>query len=154
MRTAIVCKSVHHGNTLKVAEAIAEEIGADIFIPEEVDDQTLQQYDLIGFGSGIYYSKHHKSILNLVGGLSSLSEKDIFMFYTSGFDKLPVMGSFESALTEQLEKKEAHVKGLFSCRGFETWGPFRFGGGRNKGHPDASDLAEARAFAKGLSSSV
>lgn len=150
MRTAIVCKSVHHGNTLKVAEVIAEELAADIFSPEEFDNETLQQYDLIGFGSGIYNAKHHRSLVDLVDDLSSLSEKDVFVFYTSGFEKFPVLSSFETALTGKLEEKGAQITNTFSCRGFQTWGPFRIGGGRNKGHPDEADLNNARTFAKTL----
>jgi hypothetical protein len=29
----------------------------------------LAEYDLIGFGSGIYYGKHHKTLLDFVAGL-------------------------------------------------------------------------------------
>lgn len=152
MKTAIVCKSIHHGNTLKVTEAMAEELEADIFTPEEVNDDILQQYDLIGFGSGIYNARHHGSLLALVKELEVLSGKEVFVFYTSGFDKFPVLSSFETALTEELGEKGAQIKGVFDCRGFQTWGPFRFRGGRNKGHPNEEDLEDARAFARSLGS--
>jgi flavodoxin len=154
MRTAIVCKSVHHGNTLKVAEVIAQELGADLFTPEEFRAEILQQYDLIGFGSGIYNARHHRSLVNFVKALPSLSGKDVFVFYTSGFDKFPVMSPFGTALARQLEEKDANIRGLFGCRGFQTWGPFRFRGGRNKGHPDDSDFEDARAFARSFSPSI
>ncbi|TFF91164.1 flavodoxin [Candidatus Thorarchaeota archaeon] len=150
MKTAIVCKSIHHGNTLQVAEAMAEELGADIFTPEEIDDETLRQYDMIGFGSGIYNARHHRSLLNRVKDLHDLSTKEVFVFYTSGFDKFPVFSSFETALSKELEEKGVHIAGMFHCRGFQTWGPFRFRGGRNKGHPDEADLENARAFVRNL----
>ena len=148
MKTAIICKSIHHNNTLRVAQAMADELEADILTPEEIDNESLKQYDLIGFGSGIYNGKHHRSLLNVIEGPNSLSGKNVFVFYSSGFEKFPVLPSFGTALTTQLEKKGAHIKGSFSCRGFQTWGPFRVGGGRNKGHPDETDLANARVFAR------
>ena len=150
MRSVIVCKTIHHNNTLRIAQAMADELGADIFTPEQVDDKTLQRYDLIGFGSGIYGGKHHRSLLNIIEDLDSLSGKHVFTFYTSGFRKFPILPSFGAALTSQLKKKGAIIKDSFSCRGWDTWGPFRFNCGKNKNHPDEGDLAKARAFAKVL----
>ncbi|MBN2229055.1 MAG: flavodoxin family protein [Candidatus Thorarchaeota archaeon] len=150
MKTVIICKSIHHNNTLKIAQAMADELEADIFTPEKVNDNSLQDYDLIGFGSGIYGGRHHRSILNVIEGLDSLSGKDVFVFYTSGFERFPVVSSFECALVSRLEGKGTNIKGKFSCRGFDTWGPFRVGGGKNKNHPDETDTANARAFAKSL----
>lgn len=129
---------------------MADELEADILTPEEVDNESLKQYDLIGFGSGIYNGKHHRSLLNVINELESLSGKDVFVFYTSGFEKFPVLPSFGTALTAKLESKGACIKGCFSCRGLQTWGPFRVGGGRNKGHPDDTDLANARTFARNI----
>lgn len=154
MKTAIICKSIHHSNTLRVAEIMAEELEADIFTPEQIKNEVLQQYDLIGFGSGIYNGRHHRSLLDAIKELDCLGGKDVFVFYTSGFEKFPVLPSFESALVSQLEKKEARVKNGFSCRGLQTWGPFRINGGRNRGHPDETDLTNARLFARTLIQSV
>jgi len=36
---------------------MAETLGATLLEPEEIDKSTLQDYDLIGFGSGIYYNR-------------------------------------------------------------------------------------------------
>ncbi len=150
MKTLIICKSIHHENTLRVAQVIAAELDAELKTPEMVDQESLLGYDLIGFGSGIYMGKHHRTLLNLVKDLDSLSNKKVFVFYTSGFEKFPARPSFEIALADQLEKKNAIVIGTFSCRGLETWGPFRIGGGKNKGHPNETDLNNARDFAKSL----
>ena len=129
---------------------MADELNADIFTPEDVSSETLQQYDLVGFGSGIYRGKHHRSLLEIVKELESLSGKDVFIFFTSGFSHFPVLPSFEAALTTQLENKGAHIKDSFSCRGWETWGPFRIYGGKNKNRPDEEDLVNARTFARSL----
>lgn len=153
MKTLIICKSTHHENTLRVAQVIADELEAELKTPEMVDQESLTQYDLIGFGSGIYMGKHHKSLTNFVKNVDTLSGTNVFVFYTSGFSKFPARPSFESFLIEQLTKKGAQILDIFSCRGLETVGPFRIGSGKNKGHPDEADLKNARDFAKSLISS-
>ena len=150
MKTLIICKSIHHKNTLRVAQVIADELDAELKTPEEVERESLSQYDLIGFGSGIYMGKHHRSLVNFVKDIETLSGKNVFVFYTSGFSKFPTRPSFETVLTDLLKEKEAQILDIFSCRGLETVGPFKIGGGKNKGHPDETDLNDARTFAKSL----
>lgn len=36
--------------------------------------------------------------------------------------------------------------GEFSCKGYDTFGPFKLVGGIAKGHPDERDLENARKF--------
>ena len=57
--------SYHHNNTQKIAEVIAKVLHAKIKIPEKVKPEVILEYTLIGFGSGIYGAKHHKSLLDL-----------------------------------------------------------------------------------------
>jgi len=125
-------------------------LDAELKTPEEVERESLSQYDLIGFGSGIYMGKHHRSLVNFVKDIETLSGKNVFVFYTSGFSKFPTRPSFETVLTDLLTEKEAQILDIFSCRGLETVGPFKIGGGKNKGHPDETDLNDARTFAKSL----
>jgi Flavodoxins len=80
MKTSIIYVSVHHGNTEKVAKEIAEVLNADLFKPTELDPNTLSEYDLIGFGSGIYLLKHHESLLNFVDKMDELKDKKAFIF--------------------------------------------------------------------------
>ncbi|WP_418290112.1 hypothetical protein, partial [Massilicoli timonensis] len=40
--------------------------------------------------------------------------------------------------------------GRFSCKGFDTFGPFKLIGGVSKGHPDEKDIAAAIEFYNGL----
>lgn len=64
MKTAIVYYSKHHGNTQKLLDAIAEKHPeVDLFDVTKKLPVDLSQYDRIGFASGIYYSKFHKSLL-------------------------------------------------------------------------------------------
>ena len=63
MKTAIVYYSAHHGNTKKVLDAIAGKFEVTPIDAVKAPDADLTGYDLIGFASGIYYSKFHKSVL-------------------------------------------------------------------------------------------
>ena len=54
MKTLIICVSIHHGNTEKIAKAMAEVLNAKLVKPNEVNINELAKYYSIGFGSGIY----------------------------------------------------------------------------------------------------
>jgi flavodoxin len=64
MKTLIVYASVHHQNTEKVAKVMVEELGADLVPAAKAHPDTVMTYDLIGFGSGIYFLKFHKTLLD------------------------------------------------------------------------------------------
>ncbi|MEJ8646009.1 hypothetical protein WKI68_41900 [Streptomyces sp. MS1.HAVA.3] len=51
MKTVIVCVSVSHGNTRRVADTMASVLGAKVVAPEEVDLGELAGADVVGFGS-------------------------------------------------------------------------------------------------------
>ena len=65
-KVLLICQSIHHGNTMKVAKAIAEQLNAEIKKPSEVEPTDINKYDVIGFGSGIYNRKHHTSLFKLI----------------------------------------------------------------------------------------
>ena len=58
MKSLIVLYSYHHNNTEKIAKAIAPIIGAEIKTPDKVTLDELAEFDLVGYGSGIYGAKH------------------------------------------------------------------------------------------------
>lgn len=146
MKTLIVYASVHHQNTQEVAKVMAEELGADLVLAAKAHPDTVMTYDLIGFGSGIYYLKFHKTLLQFITGLSTVAGKQAFVFSTSGG------GGTErhAAVKEQLVNRGFAIVGDFACKGWDTWGPFKLVGGTNKGQPNEEDLKAARMFARGL----
>ena len=85
-RCLLLVESVHHGNTATVARAIADELGADVAVPEAVPYTSLAGYSLIGFGSGVYYGQVHPALLDWVRGLPDTPVKNnpAFIFSTSG----------------------------------------------------------------------
>ena len=143
MRKAIVYTSVHHGNTEKLVKRIAEECQVDLIDAIKQMNADLNDYDMIGFASGIYYSKFHKSILKFIEK-NLAADKNVFLICTYG-------GSANFKSIEQiLNKKHASVVGKFGCKGYDTFGPFKLVGGIAKGHPDEEDMKNAVDFVKGL----
>ncbi|WP_153815462.1 flavodoxin family protein [Streptomyces sp. SUK 48] len=145
MKTVIVCASVSHGNTRRVADSMAETLDAKVVSPEQADPAELAAADLVGFGSGVFYSRLHPRLTDFAKALPA-GRGRAFVFATSGLPELPLM-PFARPLVRLLEAKGFEVEGSFSCRAFDTWAPFKLLGGINKQRPNAGDLAAARAFA-------
>jgi len=145
MKSLVAYESVSHGNTEKIARAIAEVIGADIAEAKNVEPKTLSDYDLVGFGSGVFYSKFHARLIKLVNDMPPAKTK-VFIFSTSGYGTTDQ----HDKLRKILEDKGCIVVGDFACKGWDTFAPFKLVGGINKGRPDENDLAKAREFGKGL----
>lgn len=145
-RILIVCVSVHKGNTWKVAERLARLMGAELKKPEEVKVNDLGEYNLVGFGSGIYAFKHHKLLMGWVDKLPQSQNKKAFVFSTSG-----MAGTYRhKALNRALREKGFEIVGEFNCKGWDEFGPFKLWGGMNKGRPNEEDLKKAEEFARGL----
>lgn len=144
MKTAIIYKSIHHGNTKKIAEVMAKTLKADLVDLKDAHPDIIKEYDLIGFGSGIYYYRPHKKLRKFVEGLDKVENKKTFTFITSG------NGKPNKWLNEKLSKKGFKVLGDFECKGFDTYGPLKLVGGHNKGQPNEDDFKDAESFAKSL----
>jgi len=153
MKALIIYISVHHGNTERVAKVMANILDADLLQMKQVDASMLEQYDLIGFGSGIYFGKHHKSLLDFVDMLPMPRNKKAFVFSTSGLRKIQFIHNFDKPLKEKLQQKGFDIIGEFSCRGLDTYRAAKLVGGVNKGRPNAEDLKQAEDFASGLKNS-
>ncbi len=182
MKTLIICISIHNKNTSKIAKTMAEVLDARIVKPHEilplhsvqgfgslaqndkkskVEINALSEYDLIGFGSGIYFGKHHKSLFKLIDKLPNLKDKKVFIFSTSGMSNAGNfihnirhrVSHFHIPLKKKLLKKGFNIIGEFDCRGFEIVGPFKLIGGICKGRPNENDLENAKSFAKELKGS-
>lgn len=89
-RTLIICKSVHHQNTAKVAQAIANVLHAEICAPEDIPYARLEEYDLIGLGSGIYFGRFHSALRHWVCEMPIAPSQGqrAFLFSTSGLSFL------------------------------------------------------------------
>jgi flavodoxin len=153
MKILIIYVSLHHGNTEKVARAMANVVEADAVQVRQADAAMVEQYDLIGFGSGIYFGRHHESVLDFVDKLPVLRNKKAFIFSTSGLRRIPLVRDFDRPLKKKLQRKGFSIIAEFSCRGLDTYRATSLVGGLNRGRPNAEDLKQAEDFARSLKNS-
>jgi len=151
MKSIIICKSVHKGNTKEVAEAVAGVLDCEVKEPGEVDG--IEKYDLVGFAAGIYYGDFHRSIIDFVETVKG-DGKHAFLVSTSGFRPLPFFNNYEEKMEERLEESGFEVLGSFTCRGHDEFGPLKLFGGMYKNRPNGKDLKDAKSFAEKLLESV
>lgn len=147
MKTAIIYYSKHHGNTKKLLDAIkkssSDEIQLiDVTVSKSVD---LSSYDMIGFASGIYYSKFEKRVLAFAKEHLPKG-KNVFFIYTYGAEKK----GYNKAIRDVVADKNANILGEYGCFGFNTFGPFKLIGGMAKNHPNADEINEAIKFYNNL----
>lgn len=157
-KSLVIVYSCHHKNTEKIANVIGNILGAPVKTPREITPDDLYEYDLVGFGSGIYGAHHHASLIGLAGRLSDAGGRKAFIFSTFG---APEGLYFGERLTEFIRNNHSQLRGTleasgytvadeFSCPGFNTNSFLSLFGGLNKGRPDALDLKHAEEFAGNL----
>ncbi|MFD7026709.1 flavodoxin family protein [Streptomyces sp. NPDC059917] len=150
MKTIIVCASVSHGNTRRIARSMAGALDAKVVAPEQADPAELAGADLVGFGSGVFYGRLHRSLTDLVGALPTGGRRGrAFVFATSGLPEAP-WAPFTRPVSRLLEARGFTVQDTFSCRAFDTWAPFALVGGLHKTRPNPTDLSAAHTFAERL----
>lgn len=145
MKTVICYYSCHHGNTRKVVEAMAEEGGAALVDLSTQPEAALEEYDLIGFASGIYGFSLHPKVVQFARERLPRGKR-VFCVCTYGGAK--GMGAKE--IIRIAQEKGCAMLGEFACRGYNTFGPFGLFGGTGKGKPDEDDLQRARAFIRSI----
>lgn len=147
MESLLVLYSYHHNNTEKIAKVFAKVLDAEIKWPNEIKPEEFQDYDLIGFGSGIYGAKHDESLLELADELPEVNNKNVFLFSTAGITGKSKASKDHATLRRKLEAKGYRIVDEFQCKGFNTNSFLRLFGGMNKGRPNAEDLMNAEEFA-------
>jgi flavodoxin len=121
------------GNTRKVAEAIAEEVGTkarDIKTVEAVDGKSV-----IMLGTGCYGAVLVKDIVDFIER-NQLQGRKVALFTTSAFG----MSKEVEIIENQLKNKGVDVIARFNCGG--RWGVIK------RNHPDTNELEKAREFAR------
>lgn len=139
----IIYASVHHANTKKVLELAGEKIAFDMVSVDEVGKFNLANYECIGLASGIYMSKPHNKIVDFIESYKDeLKNKKVVTVFTSGVRNKKNIKMF---LNQMIEKGISNTA-AFRCKGYDTFGPFRFIGGINKGHPNRNDAEQLVSF--------
>jgi flavodoxin len=151
LRSLVVVFSYHHRNTEKIANACAKVLGTKVKTPQQVKPEEIAEYDLVGFGSGIYSATFDPSVLDLVDRMPRAGNTKAFLFSTYGAPAAFAGGDFVKnnhlQIREKLTAKGYTVIGEFGCAGWNTNSFLKYFGGLNKGRPDAEDLKNAEVFA-------
>ncbi len=148
--TLIIYASIHKGNTEKIAERMGDVLGARAISIQNVKEGDVLSANLIGFGSGIYIGKFHKKLIDFVKKLPEVKGKKAFIFSTSGMKRNVAVNWSHNHFKGILEKKGYEVLGDFNCLGYDTYGPLKYVGGKNKGRPNEEDISSAKEFVRSV----
>ena len=137
-KICIIYDSKHNMNTEKLVLSLKETYDSiDIIKVNNFDINTLNNYQKIGLASGIYWRKFSKNIEELLNKILDSDVKNLFFRY-------------EKKLIKRLEEKNKICLGIFSCKGFDNYGPFKLIGGINKGKPNEDDTQNLIKFLKNI----
>lgn len=142
-KICIVYDSMHNINTEKLVLSLKENYNdVDIIKVNNFDINAIDNYPKIGLASGIYWGRFSKNIEELLDKILDSDVKNLFFIYTSGIGKV----RYEKKLIKRLEEKNKICLGIFSCKGFDKYGPFKLIGGINKGKPNEKDIQNLIKF--------
>ena len=137
----IIYASTHHGNTRKLVEAIAETYHIPLIDATQQKQADLSGYDLIGFASGIDFGRFYAPVETFLQ--DNLPEgKQVFFLYTCARPG----NRFTQTIQAEARKKNARILGEYGCRGYNTYGPWKWIGGMNRNHPSQQELQQALHF--------
>lgn len=145
LKTIILYRSKHHGNTKQLVDAVAAahpEIDViDVSTLGKHEYPDLSPYHIIAFASGIYYGKYDKDIRRIAQECLRDGDNVIGFITYGGNEKYN-----GSELSGICRLKFANLLSVYGCPGLDTYGPFKLVGGMNKGRPNAEDIAGAVEF--------
>lgn len=147
MKAILVYASVHHGNTKKIAEAMAQELGADLVDITKNKEIDLSAYNVIGLASGVFFHSMHEEIMKLIEDREFSKNQKVFTVTTCGVGYC----NYAKGAARKLQEKGVCYLGNFQCRGYDTFGPFGKIGGIAKNHPNERDKEKARKFVREIS---
>lgn len=147
MKALIIYCSDYMKNTEKIARLFADKTASELVNVKDADDLNIEDYDLIGFGSGVYKESLSPKLYKLVDKLN-VKGKNVFVFSTCGVG----MKFYNKRLIKRLESKGGIIKGSFACKGsfiareFTENKIFAAIGRLSQGHPNDKDFKEAEQF--------
>lgn len=137
----IIYASMHHENTYKLVKAISDKYKVEMIDATKHTDVNLQEYDVIGFASGIDFGKFYEAIENFAK-VNLPNKKQVFFLYTCAMERK----GFTDSMKEIAMEREATILGEYGCKGYNTYGPWKLIGGMNKNHPNECEIMSAVKF--------
>ena len=147
MQTCIITFS-QTGNTRRVAEEIrqgmlSEAAACNLVELASTDSSELESYDLVGIGCPVFYYQEPLNVRDFITALPQMPGKKWFVFCTHG----AIMGVTLQSMADALQRKGIEVIGYHDTYAGATL-PFYPYPMLTAGHPDETDLEEARIFGR------
>ncbi|MGD9330358.1 MAG: hypothetical protein PVJ53_03545 [Desulfobacterales bacterium] len=134
-------------NTRRVAEAMARPLAAERVAIEQLKDHQLRGRPLIGLGSGVYWLRLERRIIDLADRIPPGCP--VFIFSTSGWRGQALADFYQSELMKKLARHGIEVIGRWHCPGHDQQPLFKWLN-ISRGRPNMDDLGRAQAFAASL----
>jgi len=131
-------------NTKLIAHTISKTLEADIVAVENVTAQDLRNRTLVGFGSGIYWTRVDEQIYKTAASLPE--DCKVFMFITSGLGFPFLIQLYWHFIKIRFDQLGIQLAGKWDCRGYDKH-PLSKWMGLSRSHPDSQDIETARQFA-------
>ena len=145
-KSIIIYQSFHHHNTKKIVDEIKKNFDVEVLDVDPSNNLDLNNYDYIGFASGIAYGKFYQNILDYA--MNNLPEnKKVFLIYTCGVNSKK---RYTREILKIIENKKSKAIGIFGCLGYDTYGILKYFGGIAKKHPNQEDISKAIEFYRDL----
>lgn len=144
MKPLIVYQS-RTGNTRKIVDAISSTLNAEVLHAERVEPAALKNRSLVGFGSGIYWTKVDRKIYEAMSLLPH--DCNTFVFITSGMGFPFMLRLYWYFIEGKSERLGMRLVGKWDCRGYDQH-PISKWMGISKGRPDMTDIESAKLFAQ------
>lgn len=146
MKPLIVYQS-KTGNTRKLVDIIAPILNADLLPVDEAKPDHFKGRTLIGFGSGIYWTKIDRRIYESASFIPNKCK--VFIFITYGLGLSFMLRLYWYYINKNFNHLGVNLVGKWHCRGNDQH-PISKWMGINKGHPNTADIESAKQFAIGM----
>ena len=145
-QTPLIVYCSRTDNTRRVAEAMAGPLAAELVAVDQLKDHQLRGRPMIGLGSGVYWLRLARRIVDLAARIPSSGR--VFIFSTSGWGQSWV-SFYQSELEKRLNQREIEIVDRWHGPGQDRNPLFKWMG-ISKDRPDEEDFRRAREFARGL----
>ena len=142
--TPLIIYGSRTNNTRRVAEAMANPLKAECIAIEQLKDHQLRGRPLIGLGSGVYWLRLDRRIIELADRLPA--ECRVFVFSTSGWRGRALAAFYQTELVNRLKRQGLDLIGVWHCPGQDGNPLFKWLR-ISHGRPNMGDLRSAREFA-------
>ena len=87
METAIINMPTHHRDTNEIAEFVANSLEAELYDLKDFNPDMMDEYDIIGLGTQLYWFKPHKKLRMFIEDLNKVQNGKVFILSTSSYRK-------------------------------------------------------------------